>query len=180
VKGCKPHVTPKLEYHSLSFFHSCLFSIFADTLHLQPEDTTCCGDKGANLILNSGNACCHSVQNLLSSWLLSKIVKIKLYKIITLPVVLYGCETWSLTIREEHRLKVFESGVLKRVFGTRRDGVTGGWRKLHNEKLCNLYSLQSIISVIKSRWKRWAEHLARMKDKRNAYRLLVGKPERDQ
>jgi len=71
-------------------------------------------------------------QNLLSSSLLSKIVKIKIYRIIVLPVVLYGCETWSLTLREERRIRVFENRVLKRIFGPKRDEVTGEWRKLHN------------------------------------------------
>ena len=75
--------------------------------------------------LKSGNACYHSVQNLLSSSLLSKNLKIKIYRTIILPVVLYGCETWSLTLREEHRLRVFENRVLRRIFGPRRDGVTG-------------------------------------------------------
>jgi hypothetical protein len=86
----------------------------------------------------SGNACYHSVQNLLSSRLLSKNVKI-IYKTIILPVVLYGCETWSLTLREEHRLRQFEKRVLRRIFVPKRDEVTGGWRELHNEELHNLY-----------------------------------------
>jgi hypothetical protein len=76
--------------------------------------------------LNSGNACYHSVQNLLSSRLLPKNITIRIYKTITLPVVLYGCETWSLTLREEHRLRVFEDRALKRIFGPKRDEVTGG------------------------------------------------------
>jgi hypothetical protein len=88
--------------------------------------------------LNSGNACYRLVQNLLSSSLLSKNVKVRIYKTIILPVVLYGCETWSLTVKEEHKLGVFESRVLRRIFGPKRDGVTGGWRKLHNEELHNL------------------------------------------
>jgi hypothetical protein len=85
--------------------------------------------------LNSGNACYHSVQSLLSSRLLSRNVKVKIYKTIILPVVLYGCETWSLTLREEHRLRVFENGVLRRIFRPERDEVTGERRKLHNEEL---------------------------------------------
>jgi hypothetical protein len=89
--------------------------------------------------LNSGNVCYHSVQNLLSSRLLSKNVKIRIYKTILLPVVLHGCETLSLTLREEHILRVFENRVL-RIFGSKRDEVTGGWRKLHNEEFHNLYS----------------------------------------
>jgi len=85
--------------------------------------------------LRSGNACCHSAQNLLSSRLLSKTLKMKIYRTITLPVVLYGCEAWSLTLREERKLRVFENMVLRRIFGTRRDELTGEWRRLHNEEL---------------------------------------------
>jgi hypothetical protein len=93
-----------------------------------------------------------------------------------LAVVLYGCETWSLTLREEHRLREFENRVLRRIFGPKRDEVTGDWRKLHNEELHNLYSSSNIIRMIKSRRMRWAEHVARMGETRNAYRILVGKP----
>jgi hypothetical protein len=89
--------------------------------------------------LNSGNACYHSVQSLPSYRLLSKNLKIRIYKMIILPVVLYGCETWSLTLREERELRVFENRVLRRLFGPKRDEVTGEWRKLHNE-LRDLYS----------------------------------------
>jgi hypothetical protein len=92
-------------------------------------------------------------------------------------VVLYGRETWSLTLRKEHKLRVFENGVLRRIFGPKRDGVTGGWRKLHNEELHGLYSLPSMNRIIKSRRMRWAGHVAQMGEKRNVYRLLVGKPE---
>jgi hypothetical protein len=105
--------------------------------------------------LNSGNACCHSVQNLLSSPLLSKNVKIRLYKTIMLPLVLYWYETRSLTLKEECRLRVLENRVL-RIFGPRRDEVAGGWRKLHNEDLHNLYSSPSIIRMVKSRGMGWA------------------------
>jgi hypothetical protein len=97
---------------------------------------------------------------------------------IILPVVLYGCETWSLTLREEHRLRVLENRVLRRIFGSKRDEVMGEWRKLHNKELRDLYSSPSIVRIIKSRRLRWAGHVARMGEKRNAYRLLVGKPER--
>jgi hypothetical protein len=103
-------------------------------------------------------------------------VKVRIYKTIILPVVLYGCETWSLTVREEHKLRVFENRVMRRIFGPKRDRVTGGWRKLHNEELHNLYSLPSIIRIIKSRRMRLVGHVARMREKRNVYRLLVGKP----
>jgi hypothetical protein len=91
-------------------------------------------------------------------------------------VVLYGCEIWLLTLREEHELRVFENKVL-RIFGPNRDEVRGGWRKLHNEELRDLYSSPSIIRIMKSRRMRWAGHVARMGEKRNAYRLLVGKPQ---
>jgi hypothetical protein len=87
-------------------------------------------------------------------------------------VALNGCETWSLTLREEHRLRV-----LRRIFGPKRDEVTGGWRKLHNEELHNLHSSPSIIRIIKSRRMRWSGHVARMGEKRKSYRILVGKPE---
>jgi hypothetical protein len=89
--------------------------------------------------LNSGNACYHSVQSFLSSRLLSKNLKIRIYQTIILPVVLYGCETWSLTLREEYRLRASENRVLRRIFGPKRDEVTGEWRKLHNEELHDLY-----------------------------------------
>jgi hypothetical protein len=91
-------------------------------------------------------------------------------------LVLYGCETWSLTLREEHRLRVFENRVLRRIFGPKRDEVTGGWGKLHNEELHNLYSSPSIIRMIKSRRMRWAGQVTRMGETRNAYSILVRKP----
>jgi hypothetical protein len=92
-----------------------------------------------------------------------------------LPVVLYGCENWSLTLRVERRLRVFENMVLRRVFGPKRDEVTGEWRKLYNEELSDLYSLPNI--VVRSRRMRWAGHVARMGEGRVVYRVLVGKPE---
>jgi hypothetical protein len=98
----------------------------------------------------------------LCSHLLCKNVKIRIYKIIILPVVLYGCETWSLTLREEHRLRVFENRLLRRIFGPKKYEMTG-WRKLHNEELHNLYSSPSIIRVIKSKRMSWAGHVARMR-----------------
>jgi hypothetical protein len=84
---------------------------------------------------------------------------------------------WSLTLREEHKLKMFENRVLRRIFGPKRDGVTGRWRKLHNKELHDLYSLPSIIRIIRSRGMRWVGHVAQMGEKGNVYRLLVGKPE---
>jgi len=101
--------------------------------------------------LKSGNACYHLVQNLLSSSLLSKNLKTRIYRTIIRPVVLYGCEAWSLTLREEHRLRVFENRVLRRIFGPRRDEVTAEWKKLHNEELTDLYFSPIIVRVIKSR-----------------------------
>jgi hypothetical protein len=92
-------------------------------------------------------------------------------------MILYGCKTWSLTLREENRLRVFENKVLTRIFGPKRIEVIGGWRKLHNQELRDLYSSPSIIRIIKSRRMRWAGHVARMGEKSNVYRLLVGKPE---
>ena len=108
--------------------------------------------------------------------MLSKTLKIKIYRTIILPVVLYGCETWSLILREARRLRVFENRVL-RLFGSKRDEVTGEWRKLHNEKLSDLYSLPNIVRVVKSRRMRWAGHVARMGKGRGMHRVLVGKPE---
>jgi hypothetical protein len=99
--------------------------------------------------LNSGNACHHSVERLLSSRLLSKHIKIRISRTIILPAVLYGCETCSLTLREEYRLRVFENRMLRRIFGPKREEVAEGWRKLHNEELHNLYSSPSIITIIK-------------------------------
>ena len=85
--------------------------------------------------LRSGNDCYHSVQNRLSSRLLSKNLKIKIYRTIIFPVILYECETWSLTLRKKRKLRVFENMVLRRIFGPRRDEVTGDWRRLHNEEI---------------------------------------------
>jgi hypothetical protein len=103
--------------------------------------------------LKSWNACYHPVQNLLSSWLLSRNIKIKICRTIILPVVLYGCKTWSLTLREGHSLRVYENRVLRRIFGSTRVEATEKWRKLHNEKLNNLYFPPNIIWAMKSRKK---------------------------
>jgi hypothetical protein len=104
-------------------------------------------------------------------------LKIKIYRTIILPIVLYGCETWSLMLREECRMKVFENRVLRRVFGPKRDALTGEWRKLHNEELSDLYSLSNIVRVVKSRRMRWEWRVARMGEGRDVHRVLVGKPE---
>jgi hypothetical protein len=108
-------------------------------------------------------------------FVISKNLKIKIYKTVILPVVLYGCETWSLTLGEEHRLRGFDNRVL-RIFGPKRE-EDGSWRKLHNDELHSLYSSSNIIRVIKSRRMRWAGHVARMVEGRDVYRVLVGRPE---
>jgi hypothetical protein len=110
----------------------------------------------------SGNAGYHSVQNVLSSHLLSKNVTIRTYKIIILPLVLYRRETWSLTLSGEHRLRVFGNKMLRKIFGSKRDEVIGGWRKLHNEELHDLYSSPDIFRKMKSRRMRWTGHVARI------------------
>ena len=104
-------------------------------------------------------------------------LKIKIYRVIILPVVLYGCETWSLTLREGRRLRVFENRVLRRIFGPKWDDVTGEWRKLHNEELSDLYSVPNIVRVVKSRRMRRAGYVARMGERRGVHRVLIGKPE---
>ena len=100
-----------------------------------------------------------------------------IYRTIILSVVLYGCETWSLKLREERWLRLFENRVPRRVFGPKRDEVKGEWRKLHNEELSDLYSLPNIVRVVKSRRMRWAGHMAHMGEGRGVHRVLVGKPE---
>jgi hypothetical protein len=100
-------------------------------------------------------------------------VSLKEYYCRLLPVVLYGCGTWSLTLRDEHRLGVFENIVPRRIFGLKSDEVTGRWRKLHNDELHDLYSSPSIIRIMKLRRMRWVGHVARVGEKRNAYRLLA-------
>jgi hypothetical protein len=108
---------------------------------------------------------------------LNKNVNIKIYRRVILSVVLYGCEIWSSTLREESRLRVFENRVLRRIFGPKRDEVTGEWKRLHNKELYAVYSSPNIIRVITSRRLRWAGHVARMGERRGAYRALMGKPE---
>jgi hypothetical protein len=103
-------------------------------------------------------------------------VKIKIYKTIILPAVLYVCETRSLTLKEEYMLRVFANRVLRRIFGPKMDEVKGGWRKLHNKELHDWYTSSRIIRIIRYRRMRWAGHVARMRQKRNVYWLLVGKP----
>jgi hypothetical protein len=112
----------------------------------------------------------------MSSRLISKNLKIKIYKTVILPVVLYGCGTSYLTLREEHRLRVFENRVLRRIFGPKRE-EDDVWRKMHNDELHTLFSSLNIVRVIKSRRMRWAEHVGRMGEGSGVYRVLVGRPE---
>jgi hypothetical protein len=105
-----------------------------------------------------------------------KKLKIKIYKTVILSVVLYGCETWSLALREAHRMRVFENRVLRNVFGPKRE-EDGSWRKLHNDEVHSLYSSMKIVRVIKSRRMRWTGHVELMGEWRGAYIVLVGRPE---
>jgi hypothetical protein len=102
------------------------------------------------------------VQNLLSSSLLSRSIKHKIYRTVILPVILYGCEAWSPTLREEHWLRVFENRALRKRFGPKRDDVTRDWSRLHNKELYAMYSSPNIMWVIKSRRMGWVGHVARM------------------
>jgi hypothetical protein len=110
----------------------------------------------------------------LSSLLISKNLKIKIYKTVIFPVVLYGCKTWSLSLREEHRLRVSENRVLRRIFGPKRE-EDGLWRKPHNDEPHSLYS-PNIVRVIKLRKMRWVGQVACMGEGRGVYRVLVGRP----
>jgi hypothetical protein len=124
--------------------------------------------------LKSGNASYHSVQNLLSSSFLSKNIKIKIYRTIILSVVLYGCETWLLTLREDHRLRSFENRMLRRIFWPKRVEIIGEGRKPRNEELNDLNFLPSIVRVIKSRCMRWSRHVAHMGERTGVYRFWWG------
>ena len=133
-------------------------------IHTKQINTVC----GLNVeLLNVkpavSNVCYHSLQNLLSSSLLLENIKIKKFITIILHVILYGCETWSLTLREERRLRVFENGMLRRIFGPKRDEVTREWRRLHNGDLNDLYYSPNIVRVVKSRRMRWAVKSRRMR-----------------
>jgi hypothetical protein len=126
--------------------------------------------------LNSLNACYYSDQHLLSSHLISKNLKIDIYKTTILTVVMSGCETWSLTLMEEHRLRVFENTLWRRIFGPKRE-EDGSWRNVHNDDLHSLRSSPNIVRMTKSRRMKWAGHVARMGEGRGVYRVLVGRPE---
>ena len=117
--------------------------------------------------LKAENLRYYSVQTLLSSRHHSNNLKIKIYKTKILPVVLYGCETWSLTLREECWLKLFENRILRRIFGPKKD-EKWEWRRLHSEELYSLYSSPIIVRVIKYRRLRWAGHVAKMEEDRCA------------
>jgi hypothetical protein len=109
--------------------------------------------------------------------LLSKNIKINIYSTVILPAVFYGCGTWSLALREERRLSVFENRLLRRVFGPKRDAITGEKRKLHNDEIYELHSSPRNIRVTKSRKMSWVGHVARRGERRGANRVLMGKPE---
>jgi hypothetical protein len=126
--------------------------------------------------LNSGNACNHSIQNIFSSRLIPKNINIKIYKNEILPVVLYGCEAWSLNLMEEHRLSVFENRVLTRIFGPKRE-EDGTWRKLHNDEFYSLHSSPDTVRMIKSMKMRWAGYVARVGEGRGVYRVFIERPE---
>ena len=126
---CTVHKSDYVSYTDVSIYMPPFYGLFYISLHQNYIP------KEIKSRLRAGNACYYSVQNLLSSRLPSKNLKIKIYRTLILPVVLYGCETWSLTLREERKLRVFENMVLRRIFGPRTDEVTGEWRRLHNEEL---------------------------------------------
>ncbi|PSN54474.1 hypothetical protein C0J52_05530 [Blattella germanica] len=132
--------------------------------------------KGIKQMLNSGNACYYALQRLLSSQLLSKKIKLKIFKTVVLPVILYGCETWTLTLREEKRLRLFENKVLRKIFGPKRDEETGEWRRLHNTELKDLYGKPDITRKIKSHRLRWAGHVARMGEGKPEGKRPVSRP----
>ncbi|KAJ4435412.1 hypothetical protein ANN_18027 [Periplaneta americana] len=149
--------------------------VYADDVNMLGENTKTIREN-TGILLEASKAIGLEV-NPEETNLLSKNLKVRIYKTVILPVALYGCETWTLTLREEHGLRVFENKVLRKIFGAKRDEVTGEWRKLHNAELHALYSSPDIIRNIKSRRLRWAGHVARMGESRNAYRMLVGRPE---
>ena len=126
------------------------------------------------LRLNSENACYYALQGLVSTQLLSKNIKLKIYKTLILPVILYGFDTWTLTLREETILQVFENKFLSKIFGPKRDDQIGEWRRLHNGELYDLYGKPDIIRIVMSCKLRWTGHVTRMGNERDAWKLLVG------
>ena len=124
--------------------------------------------------INMYNTFYYSLEKILSTHVLSRKLEVNTYKTIILPVALYGCGTWSLTLKEEHRLSVFENKVLRKIFWAKTDEITGEWRNLH---YFELNFSPNIIRNLKSRQLRWAGLVIRMELSRNAYRVLVGKPE---
>jgi hypothetical protein len=120
--------------------------------------------------LKSRNTCYYLVRNLLSSSLLPKNLKIKIHRTIISLVVLHGCKTWSRILREQCRLRMFENGALRRLFGPKRDEVTREWRQLHIKELNDLYTSSNIIRMSKSRRMRLAEHVSSMGEKKGVYR----------
>jgi hypothetical protein len=169
---CNYYVTSELSGLSEAGFIKVCFGLGVITYC----NITVCSELKGNfdpVIHNKGNACYHSV---LSSHLTSRKLKIKIYRTVILAVVLYGCEAWSLTLREEHRLRVFENRVL-RIFGPKReeDGCHG--ENYIMMQLHSLYSSPNNVRVIKSRRTRWAGHGARIGEGRGVYRVLVGRPE---
>ncbi|KAJ4431957.1 hypothetical protein ANN_20566 [Periplaneta americana] len=145
------------------------------------HDESVCSDYGGKKVVDLKIRKAPGTSEVDRQWIRTRKSAVKkserIYKTIILPVVLYGCETWTLTLREEQKLRVFENKVLRIIFGAKRDEVTGEWRKLHNAELHELYPSPDIIGNIKSRRLRWAGHVARMGESRNAYRVLVGRPE---
>ena len=118
--------------------------------------------------------CLHKICNEMTQWIINKTITIKT---VILPVIIYGCETWTLTLREEKRLQVFENKVLRKIFWPKRDDERGEWRRLHNGELHDLYGKPDIMRIANSRRLRWAGHVTGMGNERGAWKLLVGKPE---
>jgi len=102
---------------------------------------------------------------------------LKIYKTVFLPVILYGCEIWSITLADEHKLRVLENKVLKKIYGPKQGDMAGEWRRLHNKELHGLYDSPDVVRIMKSRRLRWAGHVARMGEKRRLYSIVVGKPD---
>ncbi|KAJ4447607.1 hypothetical protein ANN_09614 [Periplaneta americana] len=145
-------VTPQIEGLELNGLHQLLF--YADDVNMLGENP--------QMIMEDTKTLLEAIKEAFVIYSAVKNLKVRIYKIVILPGVLYGCETWTLTLKEEQRLRVFENKVLRKIFGAKEDEITGEWRKLHNAELHGLYSSPDIIGNIKSRRLRWAEHVARM------------------